>query len=184
LANIALTIFLFDRGNSCTAIILLGDGWSLPLQALRGGYSMEKRGIFTKILAIVGTVLVWFPILAPVLLSIIVTMRAREFRFDYLMPAELFPVALVGGGLLVWSALRARSRLRLIGWGLGIAVGLLVGGQTLAVVTGLASGETEPTGLWWGLVLASLVVYILALIAIGVGGLLLLRDLSRTSRSP
>jgi peptidoglycan/LPS O-acetylase OafA/YrhL len=106
------------------------------------------------------------------------------FRFDYLMPAELFPATLVGGGLLIWAALRARSRRRLIGWGLGIAVGLLVGGQVLAVVTGLASGETEPAGWWWALVLASIVIYTLALVVIGVGGVLLLRDLFKPSRLP
>jgi hypothetical protein len=143
---------------------------------------MEKKGVLTKILAIVGTVLVWFPILAPVLLSVAVIIKERMFRFDYLMPAELFPATLVGGGLLIWAALRARSRRRLIGWGLGIAVGLLVGGQVLAVVTGLASGETEPAGWWWALVLASIVVYSLALVVIGVGGVLLLRDLFKPSR--
>lgn len=143
---------------------------------------MGKKGVLTKILAIVGTVLVWFPILAPVLLSVVVIIKGRMFRFDYLMPAELFPATLVGGGLLTWAALRARSRWRLIGWGLGIAVGLLVGGQVLAVVTGLASGETEPAGWWWALVLASIVVYSLALVVIGVGGVLLLRDLFKPSR--
>ena len=145
---------------------------------------MEKKGVLTKILAIVGTVLVWFPILAPVLLSVAVIITERMFRFDYLMPAELFPATLVGGGLLIWAALRARSRRRLIGWGLGIAVGLLVGGQVLAVVTGLASGETEPAGWWWALVLSSIVVYSLALVVIGVGGVLLLRDLFKPSRLP
>jgi hypothetical protein len=145
---------------------------------------MEKKGVLTKILAVAGTVLVWFPILAPVLLSVAVIITRRMFRFDYLMPAELFPVALAGGLLLIWAALRARSRQRLIGWGLVIAAGLLVGGQALAVVTGLASGETEPVGLWWALVLASLVIYTLALVDMGVGGVLLLRDLFRTSRSP
>ena len=145
---------------------------------------MEKKGVLTKILAIVGTVLVWFPILAPVLLSVAVIITERMFRFDYLMPAELFPATLVGGGLLIWAALRARSRRRLIGWGLGIAVGLLVGGQVLAVVTGLASGETEPAGWWWALVLASIVVYSLALVVIGIGGVLLLRDLFKPSRLP
>ena len=145
---------------------------------------MEKKGVLTKILAIVGTVLVWFPILAPVLLSVAVIITERMFRFDYLMPAELFPATLVGGGLLIWAALRARSRRRLIGWGLGIAVGLLVGGQVLAVVTGLASGETEAAGWWWALVLASIVVYSLALVVIGVGGVLLLRDLFKPSRLP
>jgi len=145
---------------------------------------MEKKGVLTKILAIVGTMLVWFPILAPVLLSVAVIITERMFRFDYLMPAELFPATLVGGGLLIWAALRARSRRRLIGWGLGIAVGLLVGGQVLAVVTGLASGEAEPAGWWWALVLASIVIYTLALVVIGVGGVLVLRDLFKPSRLP
>ena len=145
---------------------------------------MERKDVLTKILAIAGTALVWFPILAPVLFSVAVIITGRVFRFDYLMPAELFPAALVGGCLLIWAALRARSRRRLIGWGLGIAAGLLVGGQVLAVVSGLASGETEPAGWWWALVLASIVVYSLALVVIGVGGLLLLRDLFKTHRSP
>jgi len=150
----------------------------------KGVQPMNRKGVLTKILAIAGTALVWFPILAPVLLSAAVIIQERLFRFDYLMPAELFPVALVGGGLLIWAALRARSRRGLIGWGLGIAVSLLVGGQALAVVTGLASGETEPGGWWWALVLALIVVYSLALVVIGVGGVLLLRDLFKTPRSP
>jgi hypothetical protein len=145
---------------------------------------MKKKDIFTKILAIVGTVLAWFPILAPVLLSVAVLIQRRVFRFDYLMPAELFPVALVGGGLLLWAALRARSRRGLIGWGLGVAAGLLVGGQALATVTGLASGEIEPAGWWWAIVLASLVIYSLALIVIGIGGVLLLCDLFKSPRPP
>jgi len=136
-----------------------------------------NRHTLTKILAIAGTALVWFPLLAPLLLSVASVTQRRIFRFDYLMPAELFPSALVGGGLLVWAALRARSRYRLVGWGLSIAAGLLVGGQVLAVATGLASGKTEPVGWQWALVLASLVAYSLALAAIGVGGVLLLRDL-------
>jgi hypothetical protein len=142
---------------------------------------MEKKDILTKILAIAGTALVGFPILAPIVVSMIGFITRRMFRFDYLMPAELFLVALVGGGLLMWSALRARSRRGIIGWGLGIAVGSLVGGQALAVVTGLASGETEPVGLSWALVLASLGIYSLALVVIGIGGVLLARDLFRAS---
>jgi hypothetical protein len=141
---------------------------------------MEKKGILTKSLAIVGTVLVWIPILAPVLFSAAFLVQARMFRFDYLMPAEIFPVALVGGCLLLWAALRARSRRGLIVGSLAGAVILLVGGQALAVVTGLASGDTEPTGWPWALVLASLALFVLALAALGVGGVLLVRDLFRT----
>lgn len=140
---------------------------------------MERKDVLTKILAIVGTVLVWFPILAPILLSVVGLITSRVFHLDYLMPAELFPAAWVGGGVLLWAAIRARSRRALIGWGLGIAVVSLVGGQALAVVTGLASGRTEPTGWRWALVVASLGVYSVALVTIGVGGVLLIRDLFR-----
>lgn len=145
---------------------------------------MQKRNTLTKILTIAGTALAWFPVLAPILLSAAVGITDHVLRFDYLMPAELFPFALAGGGLLIWAALRARARQKLIGWGLGLAVGLLIGGQALAVVTGLASGATEPTGWQWALVLASLVLYTLALIALGIGGALLLGDLFQASRSP
>jgi hypothetical protein len=65
------------------------------------------------------------------------------------MPAELFPAVLVGGGLLLWAGLRSHSHWKLIGWGLGIAVILLFGGQALAEVTGLADGTTEIGGWQW-----------------------------------
>ena len=145
---------------------------------------MEKKDLLTKILAIAGTFFAWLPILAPVFLSVIVIIQGRIFLFDYLMPAELFPLALLGGGLLVWAALRARSRLAPIAWGLGLSIGLLVGSQLLAVITGLASGETEPAGFWWLLVLAMIAAYSLALILTGVGGSLLLRDLFGKPRPP
>jgi hypothetical protein len=145
---------------------------------------MEKKNIFTKTLAIAGTVLVWIPILAPVLFSATFLIQARMFRLDYLMPAELFPVALTGGCLLLWAALRARSRRGIIGGSLASAVVLPVVGQALAVVTGLASGQTEPTGWPWALVLASLALYVLALVVLGTGGVLLLRDLFKIARPP
>ncbi len=145
---------------------------------------MGKKDILTKILAIAGTALVWFPILAPVVISVSGFIAERMARFDFLMPAELFPAVLAGGGLLVWAALRARSRRGLIGWGLVAAVGMLVGGQALAVATGLASGDAEPAGWPWALVLASIGVYSLALVVVAVGGVLLVRDLFRHPSSP
>lgn len=150
---------------------------------------MERKNLLTKVLAAAGTALAWLPLLAPVLFSLIGIFARRVFHFDYLMPAELFFLAVSGGALLVWAALRARAtqhvqaRLRLIGGGLGAALVLLVGGQALAVVTGLASGETEPGGWQLALVIATLVIYNLALVAVGIGGILLLRDLFQTSRS-
>ena len=136
----------------------------------------------TKGLALTGTALIWLPLLAPLVLAVGAWLGRGRWLFDYLMPAELFLVALAGGGLLLWAALRAHTRRWLIGTGLGGAAALLVGSQALAVVTGLATGETAPGGWAWAAVLAALTGYALALAATGVGGGLLLRDLFGRAR--
>jgi hypothetical protein len=144
---------------------------------------MVKRGMLTVTLAVVGTVLVWFPILTPIVFGLMRLVRTQRFLFDYLMPAELFPVTLIGGALLVLASVRARSRRAHIGWSLGLAAALLTGGQALAVATGLASGEREPAGIWFALVVATIAGFILAVVALGIGGILLLRDLWGPARS-
>lgn len=145
---------------------------------------MEKKGVFTKILTIVGMALVWFPLLAPVLFAALSYIQDRRLRLDYLMPAELFPAVLVGAGLLVWAALRAHSHRKIILWGLAGAAGTLALSQAMAVVTGLASGQTEPAGWPLALVMALLIAYILAVGVIGVGGFLLLGDVYKTKKQP
>ena len=137
---------------------------------------MENKGVLTKILAVAGTVLVWFPILAPILLSVFSFLGDRRFRFDYLMPAELGLFAFGGGIILLIAAILARSRVKLVGWGLGIALVTVVGGQALAVVTGLADGSTEIGGWQWALVLGALILYTLAVVEVGIGGILLMWD--------
>ncbi len=139
---------------------------------------MENRGVLTKVLAWAGTVLVWIPILFTVITSMVGTMSSRMFRFDYLMPAELFPFALSGGLLLLWASRRAHFQQRLIGWGLLAAVLFLVGGQVFAVMTGLASGAIEPTGWPFAVALSSIALYSLAVIELCIAGVLLLRSLS------
>jgi hypothetical protein len=142
--------------------------------------SMDKKSRLTKMLAILGTSLVWLTVLSPVVFWLGFSLRRGVIdleHFDYLLPAELFLVALVGGGLLVWAALRAGRRLKLIVACLGVAILALVGGQALAVVSGLATGEKPTGGGEWALVMGSLVMYILALAGMGVGGMLLVREL-------
>jgi hypothetical protein len=138
---------------------------------------MEKRDVFTKILASLGTILVWFPILFPVLISLSRLFSRGDFRFDYLMPAEFFPVVLFAGALLLWAAIRAHSQRRLIAWSLGIAFGALVIGQLIAVLSGLASGAVQAEGIPWFLVLGSIVLYSLVVIGMGISAIMLLRDL-------
>ena len=145
---------------------------------------MRNKDGFTKTLAVIGSVLMWIPILAPVFLSVVSMLKEHIFRMDYLMPAEIFPLALAGCGLLIWAALRSHSHLKLIGWGFGLALFMLAAGQGLAVITGLASGETAPAGWPLVLVMTSLALFIVSLIVSAVGGILLVRALFKPDPLP
>lgn len=138
---------------------------------------MINRNTFTKALAIIGTILAWLPIQAPIILSAIRLIQTGQFQFDYLIPAELFPLAMIGGGLLIWAAIRARVWLKLISWSLGLAAFFLVASQAVAIYSGLATGAIPATGWQWVLVVALLVGYIIAVLVMGVGGLMLLFEL-------
>jgi hypothetical protein len=138
---------------------------------------MEKNNVLTKGLAITGTVLVWFPIAAPILLSFVALATRGRFLLDYLMPMELFMFAIVGSGLLLWATLRAHSYVKFVAWGIGIAILMFFGVQWFAEVTGMASGATEPTVWMWSIAIAFLIVFVLGIVLVGTGGALLLRDL-------
>lgn len=140
---------------------------------------MNGGTALTRALAIAGTVLAWLPIVATLGLSAAAWITTREARVDWLMPAELFPIAAVGGLVLLVAALRTGTRRRLVGWSLGATVVSLAGSQGLAIVTGLASGRTQPTGPAWIAVLAGLAVYTLAVATLAVGGTLLVGDAFR-----
>jgi hypothetical protein len=138
---------------------------------------MEKKNTLTKILAITGTVLVLFPIVAAVFFSIAHLIGSGQFLFDFLIPAEIFYVILIGGGLLIWAAVRAKAYRAWIIWSLVAMVVCLIGSQGLAVVTGLASGEREAEGFWWILVMSIMGLVIVGEIFEGIGGILLTRKL-------
>jgi hypothetical protein len=140
---------------------------------------MEKKNTLTRILTIAGSTLVWLPVLAPVVFSIIRWIQVGDFMIDYLMPAELGLAVLIGAALLLWAALRARSHLKWIIWSIGIAILLLFGSQGVAVLTGLASGKIGQTGWQFVLTLGMIIGYDLAVILLGIGGLLMVRDLFR-----
>jgi hypothetical protein len=140
---------------------------------------MKKNDLLTKILAVLGTLLIWFPILAPIAFGGARLLRGGRFMLDYLMPAELAGIVLLGGLLLIWAAFRAKSQRGIIGWGFAAAVVCLLLSLGLAQVTGLASGAIEEGGWQWALVLGLLMLYILAVIVVGVGGVKLWKGLFR-----
>jgi hypothetical protein len=138
---------------------------------------MKQKNVWTKILAITGTVLLWLPIAATVITAVIGSISARTFLFDYLMPAELFPLAFVGVGLLLWASLRAKFLAKPISWGLDAVIGLPVVAQLIVILTGLSKGEVARGG-WQEILVTTLIgLYSLALIATGVLGIRLCQKL-------
>jgi len=129
---------------------------------------VEKKDTFSKILAILGTVLVWIPVIAPVVFGFVSLGMDGVYRFDYLMPAELGILAFVGGALLFWAALRAKLQRGIVAWGLGIAAG------SIAIL--MSFGDVEPGSLEWAIVIGLLIAYSLSIVVMGIGGILLWRD--------
>ncbi len=141
---------------------------------------MEKekdRGKLTKRLAVAGTLLVWAPMAFTVLTSAVGTISEGRFLFDYLMPAELFPAALAGALLLLWTAKRSGLRFRVIGFGVVFTLFFLGAVMVIPSVTGLADGTTEPSGMPFVMVMACLALYVISLVSVGIGGILLWKDL-------
>lgn len=110
--------------------------------------------------------------------------RGGSFLFDFLIPAEVFFVILVGAGLLAWAAFRARRYQKLIPVLFGLAVFFLIAGLVVAQVSGLASGETAPQGVWWLALVSLLALYDLAAFGVFIAGILLSRDLFRRQVQP
>lgn len=135
-----------------------------------------KNHLFIKILAVIGTVLAWFPILATLLTAIIGSIMNQGLLFDFLMPAELSLFAILGGGMLVWAAIRTQTSVKAIAGTAALMLIMLIGGQAIAVFTGLASGERSMTNWVFYLVVGMLILYTFFLVILAVLGLGLCRQ--------
>lgn len=136
----------------------------------------NKTSWLTKILTIAGTILTALPVLAPVVFGVIALFAWGQFRFDYMMPAEIAPVAIIGGLMLLWAAIRMCVHRWFVAGSLIAAVVMLVGSQGIAVATGLADGRIEPEGFVLWLVMGMLIVYDLMVLLLAVWGWRLVRQ--------
>lgn len=138
---------------------------------------MRKNNISIRILAITGTVLLFLPVLTTFLTGTFISIARHRLRVDYLMPAELGLLAIIGGGLLLLAAILSRTHLKQILLIYLLMIIMLVGSQAIAVWTGLASGAREATGWPFTLVIGMLVVYALLTVVLGLAGVQLSKDL-------
>lgn len=138
---------------------------------------MRKNNISIRILAITGTVLLFLPVLTTILTGTFISIARHRLRVDYLMPAELGLLAVIGGGLLLLAAILSRTRLKQILVIYLVMLLMLFGSQAIAVWTGLASGAREASGWPFILVIGMLVVYALLTVVLGFAGVQLSKDL-------
>ena len=131
---------------------------------------MEKKDMLAKGPAMIGTVLVWIPVLAPVILGFVSLATDGIYRFDYLMPAELGILFFIGGILLLWGTIRARLRQGIVAWSFGIAA--------VSILILFTFGDVVPGSWEWMVAIGLLVTYSLAIVGMGIGGIFLWRDLA------
>jgi hypothetical protein len=95
---------------------------------------------------------------------------------------ELSPAVVLGGCLLMLAAVRARSHVRPIAWGLGLCASVSV---TAIIMISVTSARALVGVSWysWYLALGATAFWLGAILA-GVSGLSLLRALYPTTRSP
>ncbi|GHF13104.1 hypothetical protein [Pseudolysinimonas yzui] len=134
--------------------------------------------VVARLLAVVGTVLVGLPLVAPVGLAI-ASLFVGGFHLDFLLPGELFLVVLAGGAALLGAALVSRRRRWPIGALLAAVVVLLAATALFANATGLASGSTEAEGWPLAIVAGTYALYVAAVVTLFVTGIVLCRDLFR-----
>ncbi|HOT25320.1 MAG TPA: hypothetical protein PLG84_06285 [Anaerolineaceae bacterium] len=132
---------------------------------------MKGNLLLAKILTILGSVLVLVPVLLPFYFGFESLFTARGFSLDYMLPVFLSLVALVGGLLLVWACVLAKTGRKFVIWSFAAVVFFLAFSQLMSVWLGLASGRVAEGGWQMNVVAALLVFYWAALALLGAAGI-------------
>lgn len=138
---------------------------------------MGKHDNLSKALAIAGTILLAFPILAPLLMGLGSISGRGGFRIDYLMPFEIYPVALIGAALLLWASLRAHARRGMVGICIAVMLGGVLLGGVAAQLTGIANSVEQLEAWRYAVVIAFGAVSLAGQVALVVTGSLIMREL-------
>lgn len=132
---------------------------------------MKNSTVLTKILALVGTVFVGLPIVAPLVFGVFSLVRSGRFRFDYLMPAELLFLVLAGAALLIWAAIRAKKYRKEMLWTMGIGAVVLAAALGFAQISGLDEGRVGEDSWQFAATLGGIILFDLAVLALFVIGI-------------
>jgi hypothetical protein len=146
--------------------------------------TMEKNRLFPRIFAVAGTVLLLFPILFMLVTGVVGSIQSGQILCDYMLPAELGIVVIVGAAILLVAAILSKKFIKPIAWTIGATIVLIVTCTGLAAASGLASGrvsETDVPGVL-AVVIGSLIAYDVAVAVLGVLGIFLTIALFKTDK--
>jgi len=136
---------------------------------------VDKGNRLTTAVAVVGTVLLGLLLLTTLVLSGTAPAGAGSLAYLAVAAIDLFPVALLGGCLLIWATLRARSHRRVV------VLSLAMPAASIAV--GMLWSPVVPTSGWsWVGVLV--IVLWLGLMIATAAGVSLVRALVLKTRRP
>jgi len=138
---------------------------------------MIKLDKVALVCAVIGTILVWLPILIMLITSIIGSISAQMFLMDYLLPAEFFFVELIGWVLLVAASLMTQvMKIPVLITAILTPAALIIA-MLVASLSGLTSGAIEAEGFIWMLILGMIGVYDILVAVMGVLGIKLIVDI-------
>lgn len=144
---------------------------------------MNNKTFWLRVMTVAGVMIVWSPLVLMLLTGIPRLFRSGMLQFDYLLPAELFPLLLIGGLLLLAVSLSQKLERRLVGLGMLIPVASLLLLILFANVSGMDKSPTSPTGFQMAMIAFFMIAYTAGVGLLGVGGLRLHKQISRIPAS-
>jgi hypothetical protein len=134
------------------------------------------KKVTLEVLAVVGALLTAFSAVSGIALYLFG--GRTDPTILWFAPLFFIPAAAVGIGMMLISSLVSRQRRRLFGWSLLVFVTVLVLTAAAFNLTGLASGEIELEGTFWGTAAIVLsVLYSVATLAMSGVGVAVARDI-------
>jgi hypothetical protein len=124
-----------------------------------------------RIATLLGTFLLLAPIIFMLILSIFPLVKEGKLLIDFLIPLEVFPIVLAGTGILTLIACKTNIYKKRICSMAILLVIMFVGGQYIAVLTGIADGGTPATGWPLIIVFTSIIIFDVLTVIIGIHGI-------------
>lgn len=141
---------------------------------------MKNKILISKIISIIGTTLVWIPIIAPIFFTLILLFTRKILVFDFLMPMELFFLIIIGAILLIVSSIIMKYNWKIIGISFIVIISMFIIPQVIAVLTGVASGAAKMTTMMYIILLTFVLIYITFLVILGISAISLTKKLFKS----